>query len=129
MIVYRIEDDKGRGPVAQWDCPFKMNIRYHKEPCDMAMAGECSISHKEYAAKLDTRQYLFAWGSIYDMMDFIKYPRSVDDTNWRVVVYELTDAVTFKDGQVMFHPDNATAVGGSTYCGLIDDYRRLRWDH
>lgn len=112
MLVFRIQDKNNKGPM-QWDCSIRYNVRHHKDPDEMQgmLDGK---PHKPYICGSSGR---FGWDSIYDVYGFIKYPRSVDEAGYRVVVYDVdeTKAVRYPDGQVFFYMEDATPVGGFMY--------------
>ncbi len=117
MLVYRLEDKEGFGPLAGRSSAGNVmgNIMPHAEPFDMARKGKCSHSAEVMGARLYSREYVFAWDSLQKMAEFARFPREVDRAGFCVVVYETgkdDDVVTFQDGQILFSREKASAVGG-----------------
>lgn len=113
MLVYRLENRDGKGPMNH-TCEFQMNIMPHAEPDVMARQGKSSATEEEVRGRFFSN-YRFGWGDLMEMAFWIKYPRAVDNSDWRIVVYETEEYITFADGQVMFAHDKAEPVGGFIY--------------
>lgn len=117
MLVYRLEDKEGFGPLSgRSKCPSILGcIMAHEEPPEMARKGHASHSAEVVQNRLWSRENVFAWNSLELMAEFARFPRQVDRAGFYVVVYETgsdDDVVTFKDGQVMFNREQASAIGG-----------------
>lgn len=117
MLVYRLEDKDGFGPLCgRSKAPSILGcIMRHEEPFEMARYGKCSHSAEVMGARLYSREWVFAWDSLERMAEFARFPRQVDRAGFVVVAYEIPDGeevVTFHDGQLMFNTHKANAVGG-----------------
>lgn len=117
MLVYRLEDKEGFGPLSgrsNAGCIIR-NIMAHAEPTQLARNGQCSHSVDVVNSRLWSREFVFAWDSLELMASFSRFPREADRAGFYVVAYETgedDDVVTFRDGQVMFNREKASAIGG-----------------
>ena len=117
MLVYRLEDKDGLGPLTgRSKCPsISHNIMAHEEPTELARKGHASHDYQTVNNRLWCREFVFAWNSLEMMASFCRFPREADRAGFYVVAYETgedDDVVTFRDGQVMFNREKASAVGG-----------------
>lgn len=117
MLVYRLEDKEGFGPLSGRSRAgyIAHNIIAHGEPIELARNGYCSHSAQDLQnCFLYSGVHFFAWNSLELMATFCHFPSQADKAGFYVVVYDTGDdeVVTFHDGQVMFNREKATAVGG-----------------
>ena len=118
MIVYRIENDKGIGPLLARNGEG-LETRHHDEPDSMVgVRHGRSIARHMIPGYLYSGAFYFAWDSIENLAGFLTSPRTtIINSNHRVIIYEINqdDCITFPDGQVMFIMEQATAIGGFCY--------------
>ena len=118
MIVYRIENDKGIGPLHAWNGEG-LETRHHNEPDSMVgVRHGRSIARHMIPGYLYSGAFYFAWDSIENLAGFLTSPRiTIINSKQRVIIYEIDqhECVHFPDGQVMFRMDQATAIGGFCY--------------
>lgn len=120
-LVYRLENQTGAGPLAGSENGgvfLGFYLAYHREPYELYQENKCSrevVKDRESLSKmLNSNQYRFGWNELEHMVGFIRKPHKVDETDYRIVVYEIdeADCLTFDDGQVLFRYETAMAVGG-----------------
>lgn len=117
MLVYRLEDKEGYGPLSGRSSADYIghHINDHNEPVPMAEKGLCSHTVDDLKnCFLYSGVHFFAWNSLELMAAYSRNPRAADRAGYYVVVYDTGDdeVVTFHDGQVMFNREKASAVGG-----------------
>lgn len=120
MRVYRLEDSRGRGPLACGVDSIRANVRIHKDPYEMMGTASENCQHLNHRNLIGICTWVFSWESAVLMSDFVRYPRSVDEAGFMVNVYEVERFVKYPDGQVMFDRVHATKVNSLSYCELIE---------
>lgn len=112
MRVYRIQDANNLGPM-HYLSTIRRNVIHHKDPGEMqATKGGVPIY-----PQIGGSAARFGWDSLEKICGFIKYPRSVDEAGYTVVVYEVDadECVLYPDGQVFFYPSKAEKVDEFLY--------------
>lgn len=104
------------GPM-QYNSPIRHNVRYHKDPHEM----QGKQNGKPVNPQIGGSEARFAWKSLDEICQFIKFPRAVDNAGYTVVVYEVdaSECVLYPDGQVLFYPDKAVKVDEFLYSASV----------
>lgn len=112
MRIYRIQDANNLGPM-HYLSPIRRNVRYHKDPGEMQGKQNGKLVNPQIVGSAAR----FAWNSLDEICQFIKFPRAVDEAGYTVVEYDVdaSKCVLYPDGQVLFYPTDAVKVDEYPY--------------
>ena len=107
MIVYRLENYKGKGPFSGSQ-GMALQLISHKDPT--TMLEDIGLSVNEFESVTD-KGVIFGWRSAELMRKFFRNSEKAScrasEMKFKITEYEVDSAIEFPDGQVLFvRPDS-----------------------